>query len=140
MSMTDTCWLTVTVRDDQVELFRTYAGQESYSEGGIHNNQLTYEEANLGMWHELNEAAARGCEFYGYHTPGAEYGSTEFFTSSEVLVEIPTGFDGAGYVVTGVTPEQRLQDLVRLEQVIKMRELLIRRLHDPLFDLVEGIT
>jgi hypothetical protein len=42
--------------------------------------------------------------------------------------------------VTGITPQQRRDDLERLERVIQLREVLIRRLHDPLFDLVEGIT
>lgn len=140
MSMTDTCWMCLTVRAEQVELFRKHAGTESYSEGDSHTIQLTYEEANLGMWQELNEAVAAGCEFYGYHTPGVEYGSTEFFSSEASLVEIPTGFDGAGYVVTGITPQQRRDDLERLERVIQLREVLIRRLHDPLFDLVEGVT
>lgn len=140
MSRSDTCWMCLTVRAEQVELFRKLAGTESYSEGDSHTIQLTYEEANLGMWQELNEAVAAGCEFYGYHTPGVEYGSTEFFTSEAALVEISTGFDGAGYVVTGITPQQRRDDLERLERVIQLREVLIRRLHDPLFDLVEGVT
>jgi hypothetical protein len=137
--MSDTCWLTVHVRSDQVEMFRKCAGLESYIEEQTpHVMQLTYEEANHALFDEMTTAAIAGCEFYGYYTHGDEYGSCEFFATGLKLTEMHMSHDGSGYVVYGSTPEQRLTGLRELEDLILTHGKLVQCMNNPLYDLVES--
>jgi hypothetical protein len=137
--MGDRCWVEVTVRKDHVERFLQIADYdpESQSESD-HVVEFQFQEVNYGMGSQLDEAAADGLEFYGHHTAGDSYGSSEFFSDGKGSVEyIPTGDDGYGIVVSGSTPSERWARLRELETRIAQRDELIKRMNNPLYDLIK---
>ena len=137
--MGDRCWVEVTVRKDHAERFLEIAGYDPESRHETeHVVEFEFQEANYGMGHQLDEAAASGLEFYGQHTAGDSYGCAEFFTAGKGSVEyIPTGDDNYGVVVSGSTPSERWARLRELETRIAQRSELVRRMNNPLYDLIK---
>ena len=78
--MGDRCYLQVTVHPSDVDKFCEIAGLDpddfTDSPGDPYTSQV--EEANYALHDELNEAAAEGCRFTGWHTSGDDYPGMEF--------------------------------------------------------------
>lgn len=136
--MGDRCFMTVTVRKEQAEKFfkslpRSWADS-------VEEDELTvtaeFQQANYGHGLELNHAADAGCEFYGQHDAGSNYEGAEFYSDgTEPVQYVYRGLDGCGVVVDGDTPQQRLENLRKIEERLSARAEIVRRLHHPLYDL-----
>lgn len=136
--MGDRCYLNVTVRKDHYEKFKACEEFVNPSEEveTDHTIELTYYEANYGNGAMLDEAARAGCEFYGWHGSGSEYDAANFFSENQSVEYIYTGQDNYGMLVVGATPDAMRQHLERLISLDAARDALIKRLSDPLYDLV----
>lgn len=82
--MGDRCWLQVTVHARDVDRFREITGRDEKGEDNGHGHRrLEYEEANYGLFSELNEAAQQGLRFEGQHGPGDDYGPAVFASAGD---------------------------------------------------------
>ena len=136
--MGDRCFMTVTVRKEHADKFFK-AIPRSWADS-VEEDELTvtaeFQQANYGHGIELNHAADAGCEFYGHHDAGSSYEGAEFYSDgSEPVQYIYRGVDGCGVVVDGDTPQQRLENLRKIEERLSARAEIAQRLHNPLYDL-----
>lgn len=140
--MGDRCWVEVTVRKDQEQQFLKRVGCDWDERAeDEHTVTLTFPDANYGLGQPLEQASVAGIEFYGHHTRGDSYGASDFFSNGKIDHEvcyIPTVTDGCGVVVDGSTPSERWRRLRVLEERIAIRDDLIQRMHNPLYDIVRS--
>lgn len=137
--MGDRCHMTVTVRTDDMPTFEKILHRQwadDVEEGGFVTT-LTFEQANYGLGDELNQAAAAGCEFYGSHGSGSSYDSADFHTHGGDVHYVYSGMDGCGIIVDGNSPESRREHLQKCENLIVQRDELMRRLNNPVYDLIK---
>jgi len=137
--MGDRCWVDVTVRKEDEERFLDLVmhAPEGRDEDGM-TVSLSFPEANYGMGQPLDVAATARIQFYGSHTRGDSYGPNEFYSNGDGQVNyIPTDGDGDGYVISGRTSSERWASLRMLDERILEREVLVQRLHNPIFDLTQ---
>ena len=138
--MGDRCFMTVTVRKEHIERFyrilpRDFADDISEDELTV---TMEYQQANYGHGSELGDAAEAGCEFYGHHDAGSSYEAAEFYSEGHSGIHfIYRGVDGCGVVVDGDTPDQRRDNLRRIEVRLSARDDLILRMHNPIYDLTK---
>lgn len=111
--MGDRCWLEITIKEKNEQLFKKSFSPESdygHDSNSLHNKQLSfvYEEANYAFYDELKVLSETSLQFYGNHGPGGTYGPSEFVSDGKEFVSIETGFEG-GYVCnfhSNGTPEE----------------------------------
>jgi hypothetical protein len=136
--MGDRCWVDVTLRREDADKFldAVMHAPDGRDEDGP-TVTLSFPEANYGMGQPLEVAAAAKIEFYGSHTRGDSYGPNEFYSKGDGQVHyLPTDGDGDGYVITGRTSSERFASLRILDERILDRDVLVRRLHNPIYDLL----
>jgi len=137
--MGDRCYMWVTVRKDDAPKFLRFlphAWADQMEEKG-QTVTLVYEHANYGYGDELTQAAAAGCEFYGHHGQGSSYDAAEFHTSGNEALYVYIGQDESGYIIDGVTPQKRLENLLLVERLISQRDDLIKRMDNPIYDMIK---
>jgi len=137
--MGDRCWVDVTLRREDADRFldMVMLAPDGRDEDGP-TVTLTFPEANYGMGQPLDVAATAKIEFYGSHTRGDSYGPNDFYSNGDGMVHyLPTDGDGDGYVISGRTSSERWASLRILDERILERDVLVRRLHDPIFDLTQ---
>ena len=136
--MGDRCYLSVTVRKDELtkfqELLPHTPSEEEEEELTV---TLTYEDANYGYGDELTQAAAAGCEFYGYHGSGSSYDAAEFHSHMKGACYVYRGQDEYGIIIDGSTPQKRMENLLLAERLIAQRDNLIDRMNNPVYDLIK---
>ena len=135
--MGDRCYMWVTVSKDQHSKFIEHlAYRPSDVSETDHVVEMTFEEANYGYGDELRQAAEAGCEFYGYHGTGSSYDAADFHTHDGDVHYVYQGMDGCGVLIDGNTPEKRLEHLMTVERLMAQRAELVRRMTNPLYDLI----
>lgn len=137
--MGDRCYMWVIVRKDDAPKFlgflpRGWADQIEESDLAV---TLVYEQANYGYGEELSRAAAAGCEFYGHHGQGSSYDGAEFHTSGNEALYVYMGQDESGVIIDGDTPQKRLENLRLTERLISQRDELIKRMNNPIYDMIK---
>jgi hypothetical protein len=129
--MGDRCYLQVTVREDDEAAIEGHLGDADSREEEGTAVSLTYEQANYGLGTYLEEAAAAGVEFYGWHGTGSSYDAAEFCSWNKTVLWIYTGIEG-GYIINGETHEKRVAALARLEECLSKMNLVKARINNPL--------
>ena len=136
--MGDRCYLHLTVRKDHFEKLKACDEYHDPSETveGEHVVELTYYEANYANSDMLEGAVNAGCDFYGWHGTGSEYDAANFFSHKGNVEYLYTGTDNYGMIVSGSSPADKREHLERLLELDAARDEFIKRLNNPLYDLV----
>lgn len=93
--MSDSCWVQVYVREDQLETFCQASGLCYVTEATIEDGVGVFdlEEVNYGGLNELDNAARAGVVFAGSHGAGDEYGPMRFAGVGGKYEEHCEGYD-----------------------------------------------
>lgn len=142
--MGDRCYLAITLRNSDLNAFGKAAGfvdgeewwddvddgdpGAAFADGRLNGSPVTLivEEANYAWLNELQDAAAAGIPFYGYHGSGSEYTHGVFASDGENYDDMNTTDTGLPYIEYDLETGEPVNEAADLEYLREYRDLYLR--------------
>ena len=119
--MGDRCYVTAHVRAKDRDAFVKIVGEPNQELVGTNLIEMEFEDANYGLFDELDDAARAELLFVAYNGAGDNYSTGSYACNGEESIHVETSRDGDPVVSVPIDDDQ----LKRAETYLRIRDAVI---------------